>query len=37
MTEAEVRRVERYERELGIVLRRVGLREGRLTDLSAGR
>ncbi len=30
MTAAEVRRVQRYERELGVVLRRVRLREGRL-------
>ena len=34
MTENEVRRVPRYESELGIVLERVRLREGRL--ISAG-
>jgi hypothetical protein len=32
MTEIEVRRVRRYETELGIELRRVRMREGRVID-----
>ena len=37
VTEAEVKLVHRYEKELGISVPRVRLREGRVVQLSRGR